>query len=145
MLLCLCIHIHLHECTQMLRNKNLTHRLANTRPESNEFKCTGHEFLTANTADKPARAWIKSEGPLQWGCWRNSQYRAPHSPTAKREIPLSATALAAASTWSSDGPFVISTAIWTAVRHQKLIFAKPLNVKNDILPLKYTVACINGL
>lgn len=29
-------------------------KLANTHTESNEFKCTGHEFLARNTADKPA-------------------------------------------------------------------------------------------
>lgn len=29
-------------------------KLANTHAESNEFKCTGLEFLARNTADKPA-------------------------------------------------------------------------------------------
>lgn len=28
-------------------------RYTNTHAEANEFKCAGHEFLTANTADKP--------------------------------------------------------------------------------------------
>lgn len=71
-----------------------------------------------NSNDQDTNFWLQTLqiSRLQWGCERNSQYSVPHSPTAKREIPLSATSLAAASTGSSERPFVIRTAIWVNKR-----------------------------
>lgn len=87
----------------------ILHTFVNTLGKSNEFKWPGQEFLTA---DEPAVLRYKSEGQLQWRRQWNSHSSVLHLPTAKREIPLSATSLAAPSTGSSERPFVIKTAIW---------------------------------
>lgn len=123
----------------------ILHILTNTCAESNEFKCTRHEFSTANGKLEMSRE--RSDKNLRGERRRNSQCGITlHSPTANTEMPPSAAAVAASSIRSSEGPLVIRRAICVQ-RTQKitdnyihneshfiLIFEKCLNNEQEETP-----------